>query len=577
MPVIPRAPSANKIDQNNSTSTPLGISGVFTGTATEVYGYNTITVLIYSDESSVDDGMQFQQSSDGTNWDEIDTFTLDVLKSESRRFQFTVQARYFRLVYTNGITAQTAFRVQTILHDSNVLTSIHRVDKQIDGDRSSQIVKAVIAGRSTIEDDTYENVRVTKKGAMLISQDGINYDAFGRQRVSNVSGIFEHKQTVGNCPCIVQNVSSGVGATFTYEKNKARSVLEVGSADLEYQLFQTMRYFQYVPGKGQLILMTGNLRGHETSVYKRIGSFDDRNGLFFESDGTNFNVVRRYYNTGTAQEERVPSTAFNIDKLDGTGPSGIVFDVTKAHIFTIQFQWLGVGEVVFALNIFNEFGDNIIPIHSMHHANEDEEVYISTPTLPMRYEIRKYGVTTGPHLMDAVCMSVATEGGSLPQGREYSKNIGWGIRTVGTARTPVFAVRLSNLFEADVNRITARFLNWITYTNDRSCYFEVAHVHAPVFVGATWTQVSSTSAVEFSTDLTAAAGVGTIEKVISQSLDSAAKGGAVVPPVETAHVSLNRFISQNIDSTESQAFVIYATAISGTTAVDAGITWVEFD
>lgn len=131
-------------DANNSTTTPLGGGATYTGTGTDLLGYAAVCVTIYADVDGATDGMAFQFSSDGTNWDDVYTFTMDVSASDTRRFQFPVTAQYFRVVYTNGAGAQSAFRVQTILHTANQLTSIHRLVSDMSPDRSAQVVKSVL-------------------------------------------------------------------------------------------------------------------------------------------------------------------------------------------------------------------------------------------------------------------------------------------------------------------------------------------------------------------------------------------------------------------------------------------------
>jgi len=156
------------IDSNNSTTDQLDPAETYTGTGTDVEGYNSVAIVIFSDEDSAASGMQFQFSQDDTNWDEINSFALDASSSQSRRFQFAVNAKYFRVVYTNGGTITTEFRIQTLLHRSNILTSIHRTDDILKVDRSATLVKAVVAGKvqsgnshTTADDGQYDNLAMT--------------------------------------------------------------------------------------------------------------------------------------------------------------------------------------------------------------------------------------------------------------------------------------------------------------------------------------------------------------------------------------------------------------------------------
>lgn len=157
---------ANQIDAGNSTTTPLGAGATFTGTAVDVSGFAAVSIQIYSDQDSATDGMQFQFSIDGTNWDDINEFSLITAESNARRFQFPVTAQYFRFVYTNGGTAQGAFRVQTILHRTNILTSIHRIDGELVNDRSVTVVKSVISGETSAGGGGFVNVKVDPAGKL---------------------------------------------------------------------------------------------------------------------------------------------------------------------------------------------------------------------------------------------------------------------------------------------------------------------------------------------------------------------------------------------------------------------------
>ena len=168
----------NAIDSNNSTTSTLGAGATFTGTGTDVLNYTSVTILLSTDQDSASNGMQFQFSSDNSNWDESHDFTYDHSEDGSaRRFQFPVNARYFRVVYTNGGVAQTHFRVQTILHNNNVLTSIHRIADSIYGDRSATLTKSVISGETSAGGGGFVNVKVAPSGAMEVNANQDTHDS----------------------------------------------------------------------------------------------------------------------------------------------------------------------------------------------------------------------------------------------------------------------------------------------------------------------------------------------------------------------------------------------------------------
>lgn len=166
----------NFIDPNNSTSTPLGAGAVFTGVGTDVSDYNSVTIQLFSDQDSATDGMCFQFSTDNVNWDESNNYNLDTSVSNTRRFQFPVTAQYFRVKYENGGVAQTEFRVQTILHNADVLTSIHRLDTGLTNDRSVTVTKSVIAGETTAGGGAFVNVKVNPSGSLEVNSNQDTHD-----------------------------------------------------------------------------------------------------------------------------------------------------------------------------------------------------------------------------------------------------------------------------------------------------------------------------------------------------------------------------------------------------------------
>lgn len=96
----------------NSSTALLILSGTFTGTSEDVSDYSHITVSVFASHASATDGLQLQQSINGTFWDFVDFYTVPA--TTGKTFSTAVQAKFFRVVYTNGGTMQTAFRLQVI-------------------------------------------------------------------------------------------------------------------------------------------------------------------------------------------------------------------------------------------------------------------------------------------------------------------------------------------------------------------------------------------------------------------------------------------------------------------------------
>jgi hypothetical protein len=80
---------------------------------------------------------------------------------------------------------------------------------------------------------------------------------------------------------------------------------------------------------------------------------------------------------------KVPQSQFNIDRLDGTGPSGMTINLSKMQMFYIDYAWYGAGAIRFGVK--DEFGE-VIYVHRMTHANIKNAAYMRSGNLPARYE-----------------------------------------------------------------------------------------------------------------------------------------------------------------------------------------------
>jgi hypothetical protein len=107
------------LDSNNSTVTPLVGGATFLGTATDTLGFASISYSAQSDVVSASGGIMVEWSQDNSNWF---YWTGDSLNSDrigaGKGQDLTVRchARYFRIRYINGASAQSYFRLQTILN-----------------------------------------------------------------------------------------------------------------------------------------------------------------------------------------------------------------------------------------------------------------------------------------------------------------------------------------------------------------------------------------------------------------------------------------------------------------------------
>lgn len=179
------------VDSNNSSTTPLGIGGVFTGTSTDILNCGVVFVNVSTDQASATDGLSIQQSSDGTNWDHCDDYSIAA--GANKNFSLNPHSKYFRIVYTNGAVAQTHFRLQSICKSQNAKPSSHRIKDSIIGDDDCTLVKAAITGENG--DGQWHNVKTTSDGNLTISD---NSDSLAIAKGDVTGHSFVHK--FGNAP-----------------------------------------------------------------------------------------------------------------------------------------------------------------------------------------------------------------------------------------------------------------------------------------------------------------------------------------------------------------------------------------
>lgn len=84
------------------------------------------------------------------------------------------------------------------------------------------------------------------------------------------------------------------------------------------------------------------------------------------------------------KELRIPQEDFNIDTIDGTGPSGFNIDTGKMQMVGIQFSWYGAGFIDFMVRGSD---GNWIYAHRIKNNNVNNEAYMRSGNLPIRYSI----------------------------------------------------------------------------------------------------------------------------------------------------------------------------------------------
>jgi hypothetical protein len=316
-----------------------------------------------------------------------------------------------------------------------------------------------------------------------------NFDAFGRLRVSNPFTLFDSSHRFADNG--LWSTSDATGATATFNLTQGLVDLNVTAASGSQIIRETTKVFSYQPGKSLLNLNTFVMNPAKTGLRQRVGYYGAENGLYIQLDNSTLSFVERSLVTGVVTESVVNQSAWNVDTMNGSGPSGIVLDITKAQILFMDIEWLGIGTVRMGFVI----NGNFYVCHKFHHANIIASTYITTASLPLRCEITNTSATSGASTLKQICSSVLSEGGYELNGLQQA--IGIPIdspRTLGTAGTfyPVISLRLKSTRLDGIIILTALSILPITTGN-----YNWQMVATGTTTGGSWVSAGTNSSVEY--------------------------------------------------------------------------------
>ena len=338
-------------------------------------------------------------------------------------------------------------------------------------------------------DDQVLNVAIT---APITGEPSPATDAFGRLRVSNPFTLFDSSHRYRDNG--LWNSSTANGGAVTFQANEGLVDLDVTTTSGSLVYRETTKVFSYQPGKSLLILNTFVMSPAKTGLRQRVGYFGDDNGMYIELNNSTLSFVERSISSGSFSESRIAQANWNVDKMDGDGPSKVVLDITKSQILWMDIEWLGLGSVRMGFVIDGRF----IPCHVFHHANRILSTYISTGSLPLRYEIENTAATASNSKLKQVCSSVISEGGYELRGAQLSVQTPIGSpRDLTTALTyyPAISIRLKTSPDRLDAIVILTALSILAITNNANYNWQV--VATGTTTGGTWVSAGADSAVEY--------------------------------------------------------------------------------
>ena len=393
-------------------------------------------------------------------------------------------------------------------------------------------------------------------------------DAFGRMRTSSPLTLFDssHRYADNSLWSTLTGGTTTTSASAVFNQNQGLVELKVNALSGSKLYRETTKVFSYQPGKSLLILNTFTFNPAKSGLRQRVGYYGNDNGIYIELDDSTLYIVERSLVTGSVTSNRIAQSQWNVDRLDGTGPSGITLDMTKAQIMFMDIEWLGLGTVRTGFVINGQF----VPCHYFHHANIISTTYITTASLPLRYEIENKSDTSSSSVLKQVCSTVISEGGYELRGLQ---------QTVGTAITAPKALAVAGtLYPVVTIRLKSTRLDGIVILTALSIMGVATGIYnwqviaSGVTTGGsgTWVSASSASSVEYKLDATGITG-GRV--LASGFLTSNAQGATSIDILKEALFKFQ--LERNYFTGEAYELTLVVTASTATELVYGSMDWEE--
>lgn len=355
---------------------------------------------------------------------------------------------------------------------------------------------------------------------------GNTSDSFGRLRVSEPFTLFDSQNRYARD--VAYDTETSTGGTVSFVTNQSALALAVTTSSGSTARTQTYRRFPYQPGKSFLVFQTFSMAAAQTNLTQRVGLFDTNNGIYLEQANSTVSFTIRTYTSGSVSNSNtVAKSNWNVDKFDGTGPSGVTLDLTKTQILFINLEWLGVGIVKcgFVIN------GVLYTAHQFDNANVQTVVYMQTAILPLRYEIFTTGTTASAATLQQICSTVISEGGYQQSSQQYIARATTAVTLTAAATFyPIVSIRLNSGYPGAIVIPTG-----FTFLPIGTANYEVVLVKNATLTGATWSSTLSGGQVDVDTGASGTAITPTADNIVQTAYATSSNQASASLTVPTGY------------------------------------------
>lgn len=293
-----------------------------------------------------------------------------------------------------------------------------------------------------------QNLGNDNGGYIKLYNNDLGADAWGRPKVSLDNSIF-HGMFTYNVPVLTwyETFNGVIQSTITKSTSVNGALhMQAGSALNDKTHLRTYRNPRYEPNRGYLYSTASIIESPSALMNRRFGIGTANSGTFFSLEsGVLYGVIRTTRNS-ILYEDKIP--------LDTTG-----IDLSKGNVFDIQFQWRGVGNYAFFINL-KEVGNS-------RYLGTLTELSMFNPAAPLFFESINLGDNA---IMKFGCVDVTSEGGK-DNGKTYGSvsisNLSGQVPITGY-NVPIIAIRSKSTINGLINTRDTLALLASAYADNRS-------------------------------------------------------------------------------------------------------------
>lgn len=444
-----------KKDSNNSVALTSVSSGITTNlTESNVSNYETLTIICFSDVNLAVNGLVVRTSNEGGDgaWKIIGRWTVFAgitLVKKCKNFQ-----KFIKISFTTDYQAATQFSLDTFLEPSHSPETTTLGSEMVANyEQASFYGESLNVGLSPVFSFDYTDISNTSK-------------------IKKIKGSGGNILTIGKF-IIFEAANSGDYGKITGLSGKIR-------AYDQSIICRFSAYFDAVPSGS-------NVNIGVATRQDGIGSAEC--GEFFAFNGGNFAICSI---SSIGSQTIISSSNWNVDRMDGTGPSGVTLDTTTMNIFQIKYSSSIFGNIYFY--ILNKLKNEFQLVHVIYRLGKNNFDHPTGSMLAFYAYLYSGGEYTKMYLHSA---SIFVEG-SFPHIRHALKTFSYSCdKVISSSSSYAYLLTLSSV-ETNLNQAKLKKLSFSgikTSTEDADSIVSLQILRDCTPNSASYSDVDSSSSI----------------------------------------------------------------------------------